>query len=76
MGMLIEKLEGRRAGTFRRARMWWGGYIHVLEIVHGDPNRHNFVVDEQNGIVRLIDFENARDYSDVKSKEEIESLKD
>lgn len=33
------------------------------------------MVDEQNGIVRLIDFENARDYSDVKSKEEIESLK-
>jgi tRNA A-37 threonylcarbamoyl transferase component Bud32 len=77
VGMLIEKLEGGRAGiedisacedVVRR--------VHVLEIVHGDLNKHNFVVDEQNGILRLIDFENERDYSDVESKKEIESLKD
>lgn len=47
-----------------------------LKLFVGILNRYNFVVDEQNGIVRLIDFENARDYSDVESKEEIESLKD
>jgi len=77
MGMLIEKLEGRRAriedisaceAVVRR--------LHALGIVHGDLNRHNFVVDEQSGIVRLIDFENAKDYSDVRAKEEIDSLKD
>ncbi len=34
------------------------------------------MVDEQSGIVRLIDFENAKDYSDVRAKEEIDSLKD
>ena len=78
MGMLIEKLEGgRRAGiedisaceaVVRR--------LHTLGIVHGDVNRHNFIVDKQSGIVRLIDFESAQDYTDVKAKEEIDSLKD
>ncbi|XMA20651.1 hypothetical protein WAI453_013442 [Rhynchosporium graminicola] len=77
MGMLIEKLEGRRAriedisaceAIVKR--------LHTLGIVHGDLNRHNLVVDEQSGIVRLIDFENAKDYSDIQAKEEIDSLKD
>jgi len=77
MGMLVEKLEGRRACIddisaceiiVRR--------LHTLGIVHGDLNRHNFVVDDQSGVVHLIDFENAKDHSEVKAKEEIDSLKD
>ena len=78
MGMLIEKLEGgRRAGienisaceaVVRR--------LHTLGIVHGDVNRHFFIVDKQSGTVRLIYFEAAQDYTDVKAKEEIDSLKD
>jgi tRNA A-37 threonylcarbamoyl transferase component Bud32 len=77
MGMLIEKLECRMAciedisaceTVVRR--------LHTLGIVHGDLNKHNFVVDKQSGIVRLIDFENAKDYSNIKAKEEIDYLKD
>jgi tRNA A-37 threonylcarbamoyl transferase component Bud32 len=77
MGLLIEKLEGRMAciediaaceTVVRR--------LHTLGIVHGDLNKHNFVVDKQSGIVCLIDFENAKDYSNIKAKEEIDSLKD
>ncbi|PVH88873.1 alpha-galactosidase A [Cadophora sp. DSE1049] len=76
MGMLLEKLEGRRAGiedlsaceaVLKR--------LHVVGVLHGDLNRHNFVVDEQSGGVRLIDFENAKDYDAVKAAEEIASLK-
>jgi RIO-like serine/threonine protein kinase len=77
MGMLIEKLEGRMARiediSACEAIVRW---LYTLGIVHGDLNKHNFVVDEQSGVVRLIDFENAKDYSNVKAKEEIDSLKD
>ena len=52
------------------------GQLQTLGVVHGDPNRQNFVVIEQTGIVRLIDFENAMDYSDVKAEEGIDSLED
>ncbi|KAH8812560.1 alpha-galactosidase A [Xylogone sp. PMI_703] len=77
MGMLIEKLEGRRAcvedisaceDIVRR--------VHTLGIVHGDLNRYNFIVNEEKRAVHLIDFENAKAYSDIKAKEEIDSLKD
>jgi aminoglycoside phosphotransferase (APT) family kinase protein len=58
MGMLIEKLEGRMARiediSACEAIVRW---LHTLGIVHGDLNRHNFVVDEQSGVVGLIDFE-------------------
>lgn len=75
MGVLIKKLEGRMAGiedisaceaVVRR--------LHSLGIVHWDLNRHNFVVDDWSRIVRLIEFENAKDYSNAKAKEEIDSL--
>ncbi|KAK0109665.1 hypothetical protein ONS95_002346 [Cadophora gregata] len=76
MGILLEKLEGRRAGiedlpaceaVVRR--------LHSVGVIHGDVNRHNFLVDEQSGVVHLIDFENAKDYDAVKAEEEIASLK-
>jgi hypothetical protein len=35
-----------------------------------------FIVDKQNGTVRPIDFESAQDYTDVKAKQETDSLKD
>ena len=77
MGMLIEKLEGKRAriediSAFEAAVR----RLHTLGIVHGDLNRRNFVLDEQSEIVRLIDFEHAKDYTNVEAKEEIDLLKD
>jgi len=74
---LLEKLEGRIACiedisacevAVRR--------LHTLGVIHGDLNRHNFVVDKHSGNVHLIDFENAEDYSNIKATKEIDSLKD
>ncbi|KAH7336266.1 alpha-galactosidase A [Rhexocercosporidium sp. MPI-PUGE-AT-0058] len=76
MGMLIEKLEGRRANIEDISACEAAvKRLHAVGVLHGDVNRHNFVVDEQSGVVRLIDFENAKDYDVVKAREEIDSLK-
>ena len=66
MGYLLEKLEGARAGPddlpqceelLRR--------VHTIGLVHGDVNRHNFIVDRVGGKrVRLVDFECAYDFDD------------
>ncbi|KAF8079135.1 hypothetical protein FPV67DRAFT_98519 [Lyophyllum atratum] len=59
MGFLIEKLEGRRADiTDLEACQHAVRQLHSLGIVHGDLNRHNFVVSPTGGVT-LLDFENA-----------------
>ncbi|KAL2070358.1 hypothetical protein VTL71DRAFT_13384 [Oculimacula yallundae] len=77
MGMLFEKLEGRRAGiediVACEAALT---RLHFVGVLHGDLNRHNFVVNEQTGEVGLIDFENAKDYDEAKAQRELASLKD
>ena len=64
IGFLLEKIEGRHANTddleiCRRAVQ----RLHDLGIVHGDLNRHNFLVRKSEAV--LIDFENARKTDDV-----------
>ncbi|EPQ57819.1 hypothetical protein GLOTRDRAFT_126310 [Gloeophyllum trabeum ATCC 11539] len=58
MGLLLEKVEGRLAGiedldACRSALK----RLHALGILHGDTNRHNYIVTDQG--VKVIDFENA-----------------
>ncbi|KAI5464347.1 alpha-galactosidase A [Mariannaea sp. PMI_226] len=77
IGFLIEKVEGRRArmadlDTCQRAL----GRLHSLGVLHGDPNRHNFIIDSNHEAV-LIDFEKAVVNPDVKSLEnEMASLRE
>ncbi|KAF8529940.1 alpha-galactosidase A [Gautieria morchelliformis] len=58
MGFLIEKIEGRRASIVDlEACQKVVRRLHSLNIVHGDLNRHNFIVSSAG--VTLIDFEGA-----------------
>ncbi|KAG2105079.1 uncharacterized protein F5147DRAFT_703095 [Suillus discolor] len=70
IGFLVEQLHGRPAGpedlqgcrdVLQR--------LHALDIIHGDPNKHNFVV-ASDGTVTLIDFENAMLCRSVEKKNE------
>jgi hypothetical protein len=75
IGILLERLEGRCAAikdlpactaALRR--------LHDIGLVHGDVNRFNFVVNEQNGEVRMVDFEHAAAMDEETAKEELASL--
>ncbi|CAF9918223.1 MAG: hypothetical protein HETSPECPRED_003703 [Heterodermia speciosa] len=74
IGFLLEKVDGRRAGIedldiCRRLVT----KLHGLGIVHGDLNRHNFLIWSSGAI--LIDFESACKSDDqVKMKEEMRGL--
>jgi predicted Ser/Thr protein kinase len=58
MGFLIEKIEGRHAGIADlEACQKVVRRLHSLNILHGDLNRHNFIVSSAG--VTLIDFEKA-----------------
>ncbi|KAL3418431.1 alpha-galactosidase A [Phlyctema vagabunda] len=73
MGVLIEKLEGRRAGIEDLdACEAVVTQFHGSGFVHGDLNRHNFLV--ENGRVTLIDFENAGPYDHSAAQKELDEL--
>ncbi|KAH9224879.1 hypothetical protein DL95DRAFT_378525 [Leptodontidium sp. 2 PMI_412] len=81
MGLLIEKVEGRRAGIEDYdACMQVVRRFHESGFVHGDLNRYNFLIHkgagkaETEARVTLIDFENARIYDERLSNEELEGL--
>ncbi|OJA14481.1 hypothetical protein AZE42_06073 [Rhizopogon vesiculosus] len=58
-GILVELLPGRPAGPEGLQEcISVVQCLHALDIVHGDPNRYNFIV-ASDGTVTLIDFENA-----------------
>ncbi|KAG2135734.1 alpha-galactosidase A [Suillus bovinus] len=70
IGFLVEQLHGRPAGpedlqgcrdVLQR--------LHALDIIHGDPNKHNFIV-ASDGTVTLIDFENAMFCKSTEQKNE------
>lgn len=77
IGFLLEKVEGRSAS--------WGDLniceaalrrLHDLGILHGDCNRHNFII-SSNDTVTLIDFDNAKVDVDAKMMErELASLEE
>lgn len=66
IGFLLEKVDGHHTGTgdleYCRQAV---ERLHSLGIVHGDLNRHNFLVTASRAI--LIDFENARRTDDKNS---------
>ncbi|OAX31609.1 hypothetical protein K503DRAFT_70554 [Rhizopogon vinicolor AM-OR11-026] len=59
IGFLLELLQGRPASpTDLQGCLGAVQRLHALDIVHGDPNRYNFIV-AADRTVTLIDFENA-----------------
>jgi predicted Ser/Thr protein kinase len=59
IGFLIERMDGHRAGIADLGTCQAAvDRLHSLGIVHGDLNRHNFIVSPSGAT--LIDFENAR----------------
>jgi predicted Ser/Thr protein kinase len=56
MGFLVEELEGRR-GDISDLEACQQVTKHLLGIVHGDLNRHNYILSHKGAA--LIDFENA-----------------
>lgn len=76
MGILLEKLEGDFASIDDLASCEGAlSILHGMKIVHGDPNRHNFIIDRVKGDVRLVDFEHAEPYEAAKALEELQSLR-
>ncbi|KAI4256980.1 MAG: hypothetical protein L6R42_005924 [Xanthoria sp. 1 TBL-2021] len=75
IGFLLQKLNGRHAYFQDLARCEdVVGKLHSLEILHGDLNRHNFLVNEEQ--VVLFDFETSVRSQDVDEKtEELRGLK-
>ena len=75
IGLLLEKVEGSPAsmhdlaGCEETLRA-----IHRLGLVHGDVNRHNFLVERGTGRVCLVDFEHAEEYEAGKAGAELDSL--
>ncbi|KAK7416615.1 hypothetical protein QQX98_005086 [Neonectria punicea] len=67
MGFLLEKLDGSSAGIEHLAR---GaevlGRLHRLGLLHGDINRHNFIVGE--GWTKMIDFEKSQETQEERPK--------
>ncbi|KAH6716144.1 alpha-galactosidase A [Leptodontidium sp. MPI-SDFR-AT-0119] len=77
IGMLLEKLEGDFASmddlpVCREALE----NFHHMNMVHGDVNRYNFILDRSKEPVqvRLVDFEYAEPYEESKALEELRSL--
>ncbi|KAL2209855.1 hypothetical protein CC79DRAFT_1365272 [Sarocladium strictum] len=64
IGMLLEKLEGSFASIEDLANCEHTlGRLHSLGILHGDVNRHNFIVSKDG--VKLIDFETCKETHDT-----------
>ena len=75
IGFLLQKLNGHHAGIQDLPRCEdMVRKLHSLDILHGDLNRHNFLVDEEQ--VRLIDFETSvRGQDEDKKAEELRGLR-
>jgi RIO-like serine/threonine protein kinase len=77
MGLLLEKVEGKAAsiGDLRQCIQAVQA-IHRAGFVHGDVNRYNFIVDQKNATIKLIDFEHTEDFEDELGQQELDSLRE
>lgn len=77
IGMLLEKLEGDSASMddLPACRKTLENF-HLMNMVHGDVNRYNFIVDRSKKPVhvRLVDFEHAEPSEGSKAFLELQLL--
>lgn len=76
MGISLEKVDGEAARIADLADCEAVlPRLHGIGLVHGDPNRHNFVVDRGPGgrvaRVRLVDFEHADEFDEERGREDL-----
>ncbi|KAK2030759.1 alpha-galactosidase A [Colletotrichum zoysiae] len=63
IGFVLEKLHGKSASIEHRARCTEVlGRLHRLGLLHGDVNRHNFILGD--GWTKMIDFEKSKETHD------------
>lgn len=81
IGFLMEKVKGRSAGVEDLERCAaLVKRVHALGMIHGDLNRYNFVVDDSEGRVMLLDWEHAepvdlaKEEERARAEEELRSL--
>ncbi|KAJ4422854.1 hypothetical protein N0V82_002510 [Gnomoniopsis sp. IMI 355080] len=75
IGFLMEKIKGTYANLSDLPQCAAAlRTLHSMGLVHGDVNKHNFVVDREMGEVRLIDFESADLFSEEEAQRELEGL--
>lgn len=76
IGFLLEKIEGRPAsiqdlGVCEKALE----RLHELGLLHGDVNRYNFIITEEEG-VKIVDFEHLQENASPESmQKEVESVR-
>jgi tRNA A-37 threonylcarbamoyl transferase component Bud32 len=72
--LLLEKLEGSRGEVSDiEACTGIANRLHLLSIIRGDLNRHNFIVSSEH--MNVIDFENTSRRRDAEvMKNELDSL--
>lgn len=75
IGFLLEKIEGTSANLSDLPLCTAAlKTLHSIGLVHGDVNKHNFVIDREKGEARLIDFEHAGLFSEEKAQQELENV--
>lgn len=76
IGFLLQKVDGERACIDDLADCTaLLNRLYSLDLVHGDVNRHNFLVDRVSGSgVRLIDFEHVALFDKGLAEKELLSL--
>ncbi|KAK2731601.1 hypothetical protein FQN57_003276 [Myotisia sp. PD_48] len=75
MGILLEKIEGDFAYLKDlEACTRVLSKIHAMGVIHGDPNRYNFIINRSTASIRMIDFEHSWNFTEADSREELESL--
>jgi tRNA A-37 threonylcarbamoyl transferase component Bud32 len=62
IGFLLEKLDGHPAGIEHLSSCEHVlGRLHRLGLLHGDINRHNFIVGSDEGWTKMVDFEKCQE---------------
>lgn len=75
MSLLLEKVIGRFPGPDDLARCEEVvRAVHDIGIIQGDINRYNFLIDDETGNIRLLDFEHDKHLTEETARAELDPL--
>ncbi|CZT18497.1 uncharacterized protein RCC_04342 [Ramularia collo-cygni] len=75
IGLLFEKLDGRFASISDLPKCTEAlKRLHQIGLTHGDVNRYNFIMNDREDRMQMVDFEHASAFEEVAAKEELDSL--